>query len=92
MPRSLDVNRLARFEPRAEPTPIQAGRTTLDWASSQPEPDRWPSREPLRDGQISIKAPVDVIERFRRLCRDDRRTYSDMLGILMDGHEGRSGG
>jgi hypothetical protein len=53
-------------------------------------PERWPSREPLRDGQISIKAPLDVIERFRRLCHDDRRTYADMLAILMDSHERRS--
>jgi hypothetical protein len=53
-------------------------------------PERWLSREPVRDGQISIKAPLDVIERFRRLCSDDRRTYADMLAILMDSHERRS--
>jgi hypothetical protein len=41
----------------------------------------------VREGQISIKAPLEVIERFRRLCRDDRRTYADMLAILMDGFE-----
>jgi hypothetical protein len=52
-------------------------------------PERWPSREPVRDGQISIKAPLDVIERFRRLCHDDRRTYADMLGILMEHFERR---
>lgn len=46
--------------------------------------ERWPSREPVRDGQISIKAPLDVIERFKRICKEDRRTYADMLTILMD--------
>jgi hypothetical protein len=60
----------------------------LSGALSTP-PERWPSREPVRDGQISIKAPLDVIERFRRLCHDDRRTYADMLAILMSGHERR---
>jgi hypothetical protein len=40
------------------------------------------------DGQVSIKAPVELIDRFRRMCRDDRRTYADMLGILMDHFEG----
>ena len=49
----------------------------------------WPSREPLRDGQISIKAPLDILDRFKRICREDRRTYADMLGILMDRYEGK---
>ncbi|WP_226584177.1 hypothetical protein [Acuticoccus sediminis] len=76
MPRSLDLNRLKQFEPQEEasrPLPV--------------EPERWPSREPIRDGQISIKAPIDVIARFRRLCKDDRRTYADMLEILMNAYE-----
>ena len=51
------------------------------------EPERWPSREPIRDGQISIKAPTDVIERFRRICKDERRTHADMLSILMTSYE-----
>ena len=74
MPRSLDLDRLKQFEtPRATPE------------QPHPESQRWPSREPVRDGQISIKAPLDVIDRFRKLCKDDRRTYADMLSILMDG-------
>ncbi len=89
MPRSLDLARLRQFEPDAARdaslTP-DAGKSGAD-ASIASSAERWPSREPLRDGQISIKAPLDVIERFRRLCQDDRRTYADMLAILMDGHE-----
>ncbi|WP_108485494.1 hypothetical protein [Oceaniglobus ichthyenteri] len=78
MPKPLDLDRLKQFETphepaRGEPRPA-------------PPPERWPSREPVRDGQISIKAPLDVIERFRKLCKDDRRTYADMLSILMDNH------
>lgn len=85
MPKPLDFDRLKQFEARpavkAEPEPVvdRAGGTT----------ERWPSREPLRDGQISIKAPLDVLERFKRICKDDRRTYADMLGILMDRYEGK---
>lgn len=79
MPRSLDLDRLKQFEPQGEaPQQLPA------------EPERWPSREPTRDGQISIKAPTDVITRFRRLCKDDRRTYADMLEILMNAYEGRA--
>lgn len=80
MPRSLDLNRLKQFEAAPE---------VRERASVPPvaPPERWPSREPAQDGQISIKAPLVVIQRFRRLCKDDRRTYADMLSILMDGHE-----
>jgi hypothetical protein len=49
--------------------------------------DRWPSREPVADGQISIKGPLSTIRRFKAMCKDDRRTYADMLGILMDAFE-----
>lgn len=78
MPRSLDLDRLKQFD---------VSREVPD--SSSHEGQRWPSREPIREGQISIKAPLDVIDRFRRLCKDDRRTYADMLSILMDRLERR---
>lgn len=83
MPKPLDTNRLRQFETRSagqSPDPAQAGRAG---AGSE----RWPSREPIRDGQISIKAPLDILDRFKRICKDDRRTYADMLDILMDRYE-----
>lgn len=108
MPRSLDLDRLRRFEPAPAPAsgasvsgPAPSGpvlETKSALASPPvpvsapvpaPGPQRWPSREPVQDGQVSIKAPLAVIDRFRAMCRDDRRTYADMLGILMDAYEGR---
>jgi hypothetical protein len=83
MPKPLDFDRLKQFEARSpevvEPEPVveRAGGIAT----------RWPSREPIMDGQISIKAPLDVLDRFKRICKDDRRTYADMLGILMDRYE-----
>lgn len=85
MPRSLDLDRLKQFE---APQDVQQDERTSAQPSSTS--DRWPSRDPVRDGQISIKAPLDVIERFRRICKDDRRTYADMLSILVDDYERRS--
>lgn len=85
MPKPLDFDRLKQFEARptakVEPEPVveRAGGTGT----------RWPSREAVMDGQISIKAPLDVLDRFKRICKDDRRTYADMLGILMDRFEGK---
>lgn len=103
MPRSLDLSRLEQFsaEPRRTESAVpNEGRTEGRGAepaaapmqpprSEPPELQRWPSREPVRDGQISIKAPLDVIARFRKLCKDDRRTYADMLSILMNAFEKR---
>ena len=80
MPRSLDLDRLRQFEPTQPAMTVEEGRADAP-------SERWPSREALRDGQISIKAPLETIARFRRLCRDDRRTYADMLRILMEAYE-----
>lgn len=80
MPRSLDVGRLSAF---AASKPVAGPERTPDVLHRTP----WPSREPATDGQVSIKAPVETIARFRQMCREDRRTYADMLGILMDRFE-----
>lgn len=85
MPKPLNTDRLKQFESRPaierpDPSPAEMAGVSIE---------RWPSREPIRDGQISIKAPLDVIDRFKRICKDDRRTYADMLGILMDRYESK---
>lgn len=83
MPKPLDIDRLKQFESRPAPSDVEP----LPVTRAENLTERWPSREPVRDGQISIKAPLDVIERFKRICKEDRRTYADMLGILMDQYE-----
>lgn len=85
MPKPLDTDRLKQFESR----PAIQSPDTLPAERAGASIERWPSREPIRDGQISIKAPLDVIERFKHICKDDRRTYADMLGILMDRYESK---
>lgn len=82
MPKSLDLDRLKKFEPTAptstpDPLPMDHGSA----------PMRWPSREATVDGQLSIKGPLHTITRFKKLCKDDRRTYADMLDILMNHFE-----
>ena len=76
-----------------------AERETEPRARREPAADGWPSREPEvpkagapveePQGQITMRGRSRVIERFRALCKDDRRTYIDMLEILMDRHEER---
>ncbi|MEM6888170.1 MAG: hypothetical protein AAF636_08530 [Pseudomonadota bacterium] len=53
----------------------------------------FPSREPPRDVQINIAGPAEIIERFKTMAKDDRRSYYAMLEILMDSFEekGRTG-
>jgi hypothetical protein len=82
MPKPLDLTRLKQFEP--------APKEIEQKALLRHEDDthvRWPSREPVRDGQLSIKGPMSTIQKFKTMCKDDRRTYIDMLGILMDAFE-----
>lgn len=82
MPKSLDLGRLQKFEPSG-PVP-ERGETDFHTGPISDRTDRWPSREPVADGQISIKGPLTTIKRFQALCKEDRRTYADMLKILMD--------
>jgi len=86
MPKSLDLDRLKQFEPRK-----LAAETAPSYVrpAAPSEHDRWPSREPVQDGQISIKGPLSTIRRFQKLCKEDRRTYADMMEILMDNFEGK---
>jgi hypothetical protein len=79
MPKSLDLERLKRFEP----SPVPAGPDRAEAAPESAKVERWPSREALVEGQINIKGPLSTIRRFKALCKADRRTYADMLDILM---------
>lgn len=53
---------------------------------------RFPSREPATDAQLNLKGPKPVLDRFRAMCKADRRAYYDMLEILMDHFEGKTRG
>lgn len=69
-----------------EPAELPEGQGSRAW------PDRpvvsAPAPKPP-EAQISIKGPVEIIERFKALCKEDRRVYYDMLEILMNEREGR---
>lgn len=51
---------------------------------------RFPSREASTDGQMNLKGPRHVLDRFRAMCKDDRRAYYDMLEILMNSYEAKT--
>mmetsp|Transcript_4567 Transcript_4567/g.6946 ORF Transcript_4567/g.6946 Transcript_4567/m.6946 type:complete len:100 (+) Transcript_4567:683-982(+) len=97
MPRELDTSRLEKFAPK----PRRETAATYDdkpaKASSRLAKDTdqpWPSREAPQEGQFTIRAPLDEIARFKKMCQQDRfkYTYAAMLSILMDRFEGGEGG
>lgn len=94
MPRELDTSRLSQFTPKprkSTPAPEEKPKEPRKRAKTpEPAPEPWPSREPPQEGQFTIRAPLDEIARFRKICKDDRRTYADMLRILMDLYESKS--
>jgi hypothetical protein len=82
MPKPLDLSSFS------EPA------VTEDQSIEKPWPSREPRREPeARAGAITIRTDSDahVLERFKALCKEDRRTYTDMLRILIDEFENRRG-
>ena len=70
------------FAPRSEArsAPPET-RKAVDQASA------FPSRETSSDGQLNLKGPRHVLERFKAMCKADRRAYYDMLEVLMDAYE-----
>ena len=82
---ALDNNdSLDDFAPRPTTRPAAPEmRKAIDQASS------FPSREAGADAQLNLKGPRHILERFKALCKDDRRPYYDMLEILMDNLEGK---
>lgn len=74
------------------PTPAKAagqGRARArDTRQAIDAMSQFPSREASTDGQLNLKGPRQVLNRFKLMCKQDRRAYYDMLEILMDHFEG----
>ena len=45
---------------------------------------RWASREPNPTVQMSIRMRADLYDKFRALCKEERRTNGEMLEVLLD--------
>lgn len=82
--KKLDVNSLAGFKPKTDKNTEDVNRRKDAPISGQ---ESWPSREPESEGQFTIRASKATSSRFKKICKDDRRTYGAMLEILMDTSE-----
>lgn len=65
------------------PEPIDTPVRTESW------PDRTPHSVKIDTQQISVRAPTVVISKLQRLCKEERYTYGEMLGRLLEAYEGR---
>lgn len=80
--KALNFDDLDDFEPRS-PVARQTIRKSIDRTTG------FPSREPNEDGQINIKAPVALLERFKAMAKAERYKHGEFLEILMDFYEKR---
>ncbi len=80
-------------KPRAEvivaPQPTPSVPSAAETRRAVDAVSQFPSREASADAQLNLKGPRHILDRFRKMCKDDRRAYYDMLEILMDSHEGK---
>lgn len=84
--KGLNLESLNDFQPRPQ-------RTSQDVENMVEEPGTgWSRREAPKESQFTIRARVDTIERFKKMCRPPgggRFTYGEMLERLMDKAEGQ---
>lgn len=80
---NMDLDGFDDFEPKPKPKakPTAEVRKEVDKVSS------FPSRETSADGQMNMRGSQATLDRFKAMCKDDRRSYVAMLEILMDRFE-----
>jgi len=77
----MDLDDFEDFAPKPTKKPAAEIRKEVDKVSS------FPSRETSPDGQMNMRGSQAVLDRFKAMCKDDRRSYVAMLEILMDHFE-----
>lgn len=78
---NMDFDDLDDFKPKATRDTAKETQRAVDRVSS------FPSREETAEGQLNMKGSKVILERFKAMCKDDRRSYVAMLEILMDSIE-----
>ena len=84
--KNLNLEGLSDFQPRKQHAPQEVESMVDDPGTG------WARREAPKESQFTIRARINTIERFKRLCRPPgggRFTYGEMLERLMDKAEER---
>lgn len=82
----LDFGNLDEFEPRPA-KPEKARATPAAEKKAVDQVAAFPSRESSDEGQMNIRAPEPVLERFRAMAKADRYKLGAFLEILMNAYE-----
>ena len=78
---ALDFGGLDDFDlPTPKSAQIQIVKKAIDQSAT------FPSREAIDDSQMNIKAPAEILERFRGLAKAERYRHGEFLQILMDAY------
>jgi|GEM_PF-5200702 hypothetical protein len=88
--KGLDIGSLEDFKPRRDGPSEEHGRKPT--SHLEKTGTGWSRREAPQEGQFTIRARLETIERFKQLCRPPgggRFTYGEMLEILMNKAEGQ---
>ena len=72
-----------------EPKPKKA-RPAADTRKAVDKVSSFPSREKGAEGQMNIGGDQAILDRFKAMCKEDRRSYAAMLEILMDNFESQA--
>ena len=75
---------LEDFSPRTPHKGNTIKREQIDEVAS------FPSREPNNEGQLNIKGPSKVLDRFRALRKSERYPYVELLDMMMDAYENKN--
>lgn len=84
--KGLNLESLKDFQPRRQEESQDVENVVEDPGAG------WSRREAPKESQFTIRARVDTIARFKKICRPPgggRFTYGEMLDQLMDKAEGR---
>lgn len=78
--KGLNFDSLSEFTTR---TPKQADVVDQERQIVQ-QAATWDSRDVVPDVQLNLRAPRQVAHEFKQLCKRERRTYGDMLRVMME--------
>ncbi len=83
--KALDFTELEDFKPREK----KRTRRTAKTKKAVDKVSDFPSRDVSDDGQINIKGPTAILERFREMAKAERYRHAEFLEILMNAYEGK---
>lgn len=85
----MPVERIPAFSEATGIDPLLLTQTAM----TEYMPETWKvlaaTAGPVQEVQLNIRAPSPIVERFKAICHAERRSYGDMLDVLVDVWDGK---